>query len=677
MPKKLTLIGALMALVLGAVGIMRDGNAAFAAPVQNFDVDATICYGSEPVDGTFNCPGATGTTATTGSGAVQWTLIDLPTGSRLTLPIVYTPTDFGFAPGAVNDVVGNVTSATDLLCDGGGATDDILAGGTNPGDPAPDPDPGHLPTSPWPDTTMWPPYDFIHQGTSPAGADAYVSQIKPMPASFTPSSYDKALLYTLWLGRTTELFLPTVQGAPTPLNLVTEDVPSAYTGGTTKLRVSSTLLAGNPGTPPNNSFLLCLDSPQNSVSMNNQGTTPGTAGRYARFTAFTSDLDERDGAVSRILDLNCVVVGSPGGSDADNDCMTDGSPGDVPAAADADGDFVQDGIEALFATDPNDADSDNDGATDFDEIFQFTNPHLTDTDGDTQLDKADNGADEVPGTVTVQDDTTADDNCPSDNNGSQANADSAPDPNGVSGDPTNPSQDLLGDACDTDDDNDGIVDVAEAALLINVAPNFCSGSAGVANDTDSLDADTDDDLGLDGLECKFGANPNDQTSKMPNQPGDNLGNAVTAPDAQETFYRTGRINKPGGGQEDNPDGDGFTDPVADNDSDNDRLTDGNEVKFFGTHPANADTDNDGCSDGSEAASVNSDRKVSSIDLSQIAQRFRTGGYDPAAEPNIPNYDYNKDAKVSSIDLSQVAQQFLDCPAATGLTITRGNAGPLN
>ena len=60
MPKKLTLIGALMALVLGAVGIMRDGNAAFAAPVQNFDVDATICYGSEPVDGTFNCPGAGG-----------------------------------------------------------------------------------------------------------------------------------------------------------------------------------------------------------------------------------------------------------------------------------------------------------------------------------------------------------------------------------------------------------------------------------------------------------------------------------------------------------------------------------------------------------------------------------------------------------------------------------------
>src|SRR5574338_134776 len=111
MPKKLTILGALMALVLGAVGMMRDGNAAFV------------------------CPGATGTTAPAGSAATQFTLINLPTGSRLTLPIVYTPASFGFTPGSVGAAIGNVTSATDLLCNSG--VEDILASGTDPGDPAP------------------------------------------------------------------------------------------------------------------------------------------------------------------------------------------------------------------------------------------------------------------------------------------------------------------------------------------------------------------------------------------------------------------------------------------------------------------------------------------------------------------------------------------------------------
>jgi hypothetical protein len=277
MPKKLTILGALMALVLGAVGIMRDGNAAFAAPVQNFNVNATICYGSAPAPGSFTCPGASGTTAPASSSAAQYTLINLPTGSRLTLPNVYTPASFGFTPGAVSSQVGDVTSATDLLCNSGVV--DILASGTNPGDPAPDPPPGHpLPADPWPDSTNWVPYPFIHQGTAPAGADAYVSTIKPMPSTYTPLSHDKADLYTLWLNKTTPLFLPTLQGGPTPLNLVAEEVPSAYTGGSHTLNVAVTLLAGNPSNPPSGDFTLCLDSPQDSMSTNTQTTTPAAPG---------------------------------------------------------------------------------------------------------------------------------------------------------------------------------------------------------------------------------------------------------------------------------------------------------------------------------------------------------------------------------------------------------------
>jgi hypothetical protein len=669
MPRKLTILGALTALVLGIVGVMQDGSTVHAG-IQNFDADATICYGSEPVDGTFTCPGASGTTAPTSSSAAQHTLIELPAGSRLTLPIVYTPTSFGFTPNPPGDE-GNVTSATDLLCNSG--VEDILASGTDPGDPAPDPVPPPTAADPWPDDDTWIPYPFIHQGVTPAGDDAYVTTIKPMPATFTPLSHDKAELYTLWLNKTTPLFLPNLQGGnPTPLNLVTEAVPSAYTGGSPNLRVSATLLAGSPDNPPNSSFTLCLDSPQNSVSANIQTTTPAAPGRYPRFTAFTSDVDERDGDVSRILDLNCVTVGAAPGVDADGDCLTDGDPDDA-AGADSDGDLVPDGIEKLFGTDETDPDTDGDGATDYDEIFQFTNPHLTDTDGDGSLDRQDNGADEN-GVTPAIDDTTADDNCPSDN-ATQTNSDAAPDNNGVTGDITNPSADQLGDACDTDDDNDGIGDVAEAGLEIDAAPDFCvgPGAGGGNTPTSSTDDDTDDDLGLDGVECKYTANPLDNASTMPVQPADNLGNiTVGTADAQETFYRTGSINIPSGGQDNNPDGDASTNPVSDQDSDNDGLLDGAEVKQYGTHPTNADSDDDGCSDGREAASVNSDRNVTSTDLGQIAQRF--GTYDAAAEPEKVTYDYLRNENIQSGDLGQVAQRFGNCAAFGGLTITRGASG---
>src|SRR5438445_264406 len=67
-------------------------------------------------------------------------------------------------------------------------------------------------------------------------------------------------------------------------------------------------------------------------------------------------------------------------------------------------------------------------------------------------------------------DTMADDNCPVDANPSQANTDSVFEwtntPNVPAGaiaraDTTNAHQDQQGDACDNDDDNDGLPDVVE------------------------------------------------------------------------------------------------------------------------------------------------------------------------------------------------------------------------
>ena len=693
MRKKLTLVGVLSALTLGIVSLTGGGTSS-AAPVQNFSVDQSICYGSSPVVGSLSCPGTSATVAPSGSSANTYQSIKLDIGSRLTLPTTYTPSSYGFTVPAQGAVTGDVTSRTDLLCDGGL---DILAGGPDiatpwnyydyagpiggNGDPAAYG--GGVAGDTWPDSAgKWAPYDFVHQNVAPAGQDAYLSSIKPMPSTFTPVSHDRALLFTLTLSSGTALFLPLIQnGQPTPLNTVTESSP--YTAG---LRVSVTLLAGSPA-PPSNSFLTCLDSPQDSLARNNQITTPGATGLAPRWTMYTSAADARDGTVSRLIDVSCLQVNGPL-TDTDNDCI-EGGAGDL-AGADSDADFLVDGVEAAFGTNPALAgatDGDADGATDFDEMAQFTNPNNPDTDADGSKDKQDNGSDETPGGAV--NDTTNDDNCPADANPTQDNADYANDYNGVTGDPTNNSQDSLGDACDTDDDNDRMDDVAEGGLYIapGAAPagGFCKpdasagGGPNVLSPSGSTDPDSDDDLGLDGAECKFDSNPKDFASKMATQPNDNLGPTGTE-DQQETFYRTQKINKPGGGQEDNPDNDVPANTgVTDNDSDNDKLLDGAEVKFYGTHPTNPDTDKDGCPDGAEAATVNGDRSVGAIDLSQVAQRF--GGYTPANEgAAVPagrvDYDYTKDRTIGSSDLSQIAQQFQACPDQGGLTINRGNVSPM-
>jgi hypothetical protein len=72
-----------------------------------------------------------------------------------------------------------------------------------------------------------------------------------------------------------------------------------------------------------------------------------------------------------------------------------------------------------------------------------------------------------------------------------------------------------------------------------------------------------------------------------------------------------------------------------------------------------DDDGDGCADSVEIASINGDAKVSSIDLSQVAQNF--GTYTLPAPAHLANLDVNKDAKLSSIDLSFIAQRFANCP----------------
>ncbi len=134
-------------------------------------------------------------------------------------------------------------------------------------------------------------------------------------------------------------------------------------------------------------------------------------------------------------------------------------------------------------------DVDGDGLTDADEVVVGTDPCRADTDADGLLD--------VPSaTHTGLNTNVSQDNCPVAPNPIQLNTDGDLvdlHPAKAFDDFTQPHSDASGDACDPDDDNDGLSDQEEATGAA------CSGIS-----TDALLADTDGDRMLDGAECQLG-----------------------------------------------------------------------------------------------------------------------------------------------------------------------------
>jgi hypothetical protein len=215
------------------------------------------------------------------------------------------------------------------------------------------------------------------------------------------------------------------------------------------------------------------------------------------------------------------------------------------------------------------------------------------------------------------------DNCPIIANAPQTNTDSAPIlTSGAANDTTVAASDSSGDACDLDDDNDGIPDAAEAA--------GCN-SSGALN---PLLFDTDGDRAGDGAECALGTNPASALSKP-------LAALSIALDPDRDGLDAAREAALGS----NPNN---------ADTDDDGVSDGIEYRGYNTSPAIANTDGDVCDDDAEITSVNSDLKVNAIDLTLVAQRFGL--------TNVPNMDINKDGNVNAIDLSLIGQNFLavDC-----------------
>jgi hypothetical protein len=291
-------------------------------------------------------------------------------------------------------------------------------------------------------------------------------------------------------------------------------------------------------------------------------------------------------------------------------------------------------------------------------------------------------------------------------------------------------QDTVGDACDADNDGDGISDVAEDEMWYDASPvageSFCAepGTAGYADaglvlGVADLDEDIDNDGGLDGRECSFLKDPLVPTSRFLSSEGapDQL------PDGEETNYRTQGINHPdtstasGAAETDcddmlDDDGDSVADDgcaydtetsetadldgdtvgsacvsgtaagtgAADTDADCDAVLDGVEVKFILSTPSSDDSDGDGCYDGYEVADINGNRVVNVIDLGQIAavnpDNITSGG---VRDQTAVNRDLNKSGTVDVIDLGFAAARAASlssagCAQQAGVVVTNHNDG---
>jgi hypothetical protein len=186
-------------------------------------------------------------------------------------------------------------------------------------------------------------------------------------------------------------------------------------------------------------------------------------------------------------------------------------------------------------------------------------------------------------------------------------------------DVTRPRSDLAGDACDDDDDNDGLLDTNEGA--------GCNGGGSL----NPVLPDTDGDRVLDNAECLLGSNPASAASVPP---------AIVGPDS------------------DNDGVPNLLDPDdAAVDSDGDSALDRWEFRHYNTLMTEANADADACADAREIASVNGDLVVNSFDLGLIASR-----YGLSTSPNYTStLDITKDGAINSIDLGYVAGRFGFCP----------------
>ncbi|MBI5290141.1 MAG: hypothetical protein HY873_14305 [Chloroflexi bacterium] len=229
---------------------------------------------------------------------------------------------------------------------------------------------------------------------------------------------------------------------------------------------------------------------------------------------------------------------------------------------------------------------------------------------------------------------SAADNCPNTYNPDQSNGDR----NFVDlsswgmkfNDLTWPQSDEMGDACDSDADNDGLSNAAE----MDPAASGCPSASGPS---DPLRRDTDGDLALDGPECVLGSDPANAASRPATAPAGDA-DRDGLPDALEASLGADPLKR---------------------DTDGDRISDGVEYKSYGSRPNITNSDGDRCADGYEVASVDANTSVSSVDILIVVL-----AYGPGSSPKyVPTFDLNRDGSINSGDVFLVIMMFGPCKAS--------------
>ncbi|MBD3192267.1 MAG: hypothetical protein GF308_16630 [Candidatus Heimdallarchaeota archaeon] len=289
----------------------------------------------------------------------------------------------------------------------------------------------------------------------------------------------------------------------------------------------------------------------------------------------TDPLD-RDTDNDRLLDGREVndLGTDPLHEDSDGDGLTDyeevGTYQTSPLRSDSDGDHLLDGEELLeHHTDPLETDTDNDGLGDGREIELGTDPCNEDSDGDTLSDGWEVrffGSD--PLAIDTDGDGLRDDR----------------------------EKSIVSDPRDPDSDDDGLTDLEEYQLW-----------------TFAKDPDSDDDELPDGYEVNHNLNPLNATDATLDPDLDGLSNLEEylfgsdphAADADED------------GLDDFAEKKHETDPFQE-DTDEDNLTDGEEVETYLTNPLEKDTDGDGLLDAEEVLDYQTNPLQADTDEDQLS-----------------------------------------------------------